>query len=263
MVWYCLKCGRKNAKDALECSKCKLDKDSAICCPIVKRLRMCEECGHIHREGLHCHVYVGQATDQELIDDVISETEDELNEDESSGSDSAETLPPPMSTKSNSKSDGGSSTALIVKPKKIQSNFKPLTTPDFVKAIHYVRCNCKEGVPAECLRYAPVPRMVMVNSIHIQTYGEIMDTSEKTRCMDATAAHRSDKAIRKYTLEAENNFSVAMPHILSYLYFGQCSEVPKVCRGWNYGTSFYREYVDIRNFVPWQVSDVPCICDCE
>lgn len=246
MVWYCLKCGRKNPKDATECSKCKLDKASALSYPVLKRLFMCEECGHRHREGVYCHVYT-EAADGELIDDVLSESEEEEESDSSDDSYG----PSPII-----RSGKLSPTKSAKRQPKIKKSFKqvPLSTPPFVKAIRYIRCNCKEGVPAECPRYEPLPKMLMVDIIHIQTYAEVMDPNEKTRFLMQLASRRVDTATSKRRRDEENQLSNCIPRILSYLHFGQCSEVPKVCRSWRYGASLYPEYVDMRSFVPWMVS---------
>lgn len=251
MTWYCLKCGRKNLKEAVECSKCQLDRETAITYPVLKRLTKCEECGHKHREGAYCHVYT-EAADQDMIEDVISESDEEAAA--ASDSDDSDDTPPPIK--------GKAAPVRVKTPKKKKSTrMRPLTTPAFVRAVRYVRCNCKEGVPAECPRFEAVPRVIMVDIIQVQTYTEIMDPSEHTRFVASIALQRTETATIKKARDEENQFAYSMPQILSYLHFGQCSEAPKVCRNWNYGTSLYKEYVDIRGFVPWQVSnpsDVLC-----
>lgn len=248
MTWYCLKCGRKNLIESFTCSKCQLDKESACSYPVYKRLNMCEECGHRHREGQYCHVYT-EAGDINFVDDVISESEEEEEE-----SDDSEDYVPTSKKASTPKPK---QPKLKVKPMKV----RPLSTPAFVRSIGFVRCNCKEGVPMECLRYEPVPRIVMAGDIiHVQTYTEIMDPSERTRYISSVASQRTETAMIKRKRDEDEQLAHCIPLILSYLHFGQCSEVPKVCRTWNYGTSLYKQYIDVRNFVPWKVKCQLWIC---
>lgn len=59
MPWECLNCGylNKDGYTRYECEKCLLDKETAVTMQIKLR-HNCEECGHRHKYGQYCHVYV-------------------------------------------------------------------------------------------------------------------------------------------------------------------------------------------------------------
>ncbi|RYH29961.1 hypothetical protein EON65_06765 [archaeon] len=255
MVWFCLRCGRKNLQEAAKCSKCDLEKELAQSFAVIKRLRMCEECGHIHREGYYCHVYT-EAADKEMVDDVVSDSEGEEEEESDSDNSSVggKNIKNAKSTKVQAKSRAAIAKAKAKAAKARTMKIRPLATPDYVKAIGYLRCNCKEGVPMDCLKYEPVPQMVMVDIIQIQTYVEIMDPGEKTRYWSQVASKRTETAKSKKKLDEANSVANNLPRILSYLHYGQCWAAAVVSRSWNAGANVYKEYVDIRNFVPYQVS---------
>ena len=86
---------------------------------------MCEECGHIHREDVFCHVYV-EAADGD-IGDIISDVAESSSESESDSDDGSLGLP-----KRNTAVAG---TAIVGK----QPKMKPLLTPKYVKRMGYIR----------------------------------------------------------------------------------------------------------------------------
>lgn len=130
---------------------------------------------------------------------------------------------------------------------------KPLSTPAYARAAHYIRCNCLVGVPSESRRYEAVSVRVMVGDIRIQTYAEIVDPSERTKYLAAIEA-KNTPAQKKLLLERRNvKFAENIPHILSFLPIGLCSQAPKVNTYWNFGTNLYTRYIDMRNCVPWMV----------
>ncbi len=234
MPWECLRCGRKTSDDEDECEKCGLDKETAINMIILKRKTMCEECGHKHREGLYCHVYT-EAADDDMLADYISESGSEKSSDDDEDSDYDRL-----------------GTAIIKKGKE-QKKMVPLTTPNFVKAIHYVRCNCNVGVPNESKRFEPLPRNLMVDKIHIETYTEITDPLEQKRFKTAYAARYAETKHSVRQKQRNVDISYCIPHILSYLRLAECNCAPMVNSFWNYGTNLFTAYIDMRNCVPWQV----------
>lgn len=233
MKWICLKCGRKNDQKMTHCSKCGLDEEAALTYPVSRRRRSCEECNHIHREDMYCHVYT-EAADSDLVDDVISEAseEDVTNNDDS---DDEESLSRPMTA----------SGVKMKRPKK----FRPLPTPAYVRAAGYVRCNCNVGVP-DSIKFEPIPQLHIVGGIAVEMYHEIVDENSRKRWLDFQASKMSQTALERKNVEDATKVAEMIPLILSYLPYGSCGPVPCVCSLWNWGTSLYKEYIDIRNCVP-------------
>ena len=78
-TWECLNCGKLNSlvEDREQCSQCFKGKEEALTMKILKKKRMCVECGHRHREGFYYHVYC-EAADSAIEDDeedALIETE--------------------------------------------------------------------------------------------------------------------------------------------------------------------------------------------
>lgn len=235
--WECLNCGETNDHDSERCTKCDLEKEVSVAMRVVKRKRMCEECGHRHREGVYCHAYCEEADGGGALDDYISASESE----EASSSDDSDDI------------DLGVVKSIMASGGKKIPKMRPLDTPKFVKAMGYIRCNCKHGVPPESKRFEAIPAIVMVEGIRVQTYSEIMIPSDKYQF--SVYMQSKYTAAGEYQREEEKKTSIALniPLILSYLPLGSCSAVPQVCTYWNYGTSLYQEYIDMRNCVPYQV----------
>ncbi len=241
MKWICNNCGRKNDQIDPECTKCGLDQETALTMAVTKRRRTCEDCGHKHHEGIYCHVYT-EAGDEELDDpDVVDEEEEDQDDDEDDLDevfDRTKTVNP------------------LAKSKSKSVPMKPLLTPSFAKAAGFVRCNCNVGVPNDSLKYEPLPRLIYNGKIQIQTYFEINDPYEKAKFEEALKFRlHAPELMEKKRHEELSDFSQKLPLILSFLHYGYCSQAPKVCTLWNYGTNLYKEYIDIRNCVPWQVID--------
>lgn len=239
MPWECLQCGRRNIDADKECGKCGLDKDTAVNMIILKRKRMCEDCGHIHREGLYCHVYTEAAGDDQLADFISDSESDKSSVDADSDDDRL----------------GAKVVSNVIK-KRAQAKLQPLKTPNFVKAIRYVRCNCDVGVPMDSKRFEPPPRQIMVDRIHVETYTEIMDPEEQRRFKVARSMRYADITHSQRVEQRNVDISYCIPHILSFLRLGECSQAPKVSSFWNYGTNLHTHYIDMRNCVPWQVMHI-------
>lgn len=213
-----------------------MNKEAAKVVVAIKRRRTCEECGHIHREGVFCHVFV-EAADEDGADDYISESES-----------------------SSSSSDDSDELSLGV-PKRIlasangkQVKMKPLQTPKYVSSVGYIRCNCNIGVPAENKRFEPIQRYVYVGPIQIQTFAEINFPSDRARYEQTFLEKYPESQSKKRELERITNIAQSLPNIMSYLPLGSCSKVPQVSTYWNWGASLYQRFIDMRNCVPWQVN---------
>lgn len=202
----------------------------------VKRKKMCEECGHIHREGVYCHVFV-EAADGDTADDYVSESESSSSSD-SDDSDMSLGIP-----------TRAVNTQLSTKAVKM----KPLLTPKYVKQMGYIRCNCNIGVPSENKRFEPIQRYVYCGIIQIQTYSEINYPSDRARYLQTLGDKYPESQAYRREMQRVSDIANNLPHILSYLPLGSCSKVPQVSTYWNYGTSLYQNYIDMRNCVPWQV----------
>lgn len=202
----------------------------------MKRRKMCQECGHIHREDVFCHVYV-EAADEDDAEDYVSESDSD----------------------SSSESDDSDDLSLGIPKAKVESTsgkqpkIRPLQTPKFVKNIGFIRCNCNIGVPTESKMFEPIQRYVYVGPIQIQTYAEINYSSEKARFEQTFAEKFPESGAERRKIQRISDIATNLPLILSYLPLGSCSKVPQVSTYWNYGTSLYQNYIDMRNCVPWQV----------
>jgi hypothetical protein len=201
---------------------------------VVKRRRTCEDCGHKHHEGVFCHVYTEAGEDNMDDPDIVDEDEDDDEDDD----------------EEESFSFGKKKSAPIKR-----ARIKPLPTPLFARMAGFVRCNCDVGVPNDSLKYEPLPRLIYNGKIQIQTYFEINEPMDRARFEEALRLRLySPEALAKKKQEGLLAFSEKLPLVLSFLPYGYCSPVPKVCTSWNYGANLYKEYIDMRNCVPWQVS---------
>jgi len=236
MSWDCSSCGTKNEEYANFCTKCDLSKESAMVVVPIKRKRMCEECEHIHREDVYCHVFV-EAADGDAADDYVSESESSSSSD-SDDSDMSLGIPTKALT-----------TQMSTKAVKM----RPLLTPKYVKQMGFIRCNCKIGVPSENKRFEPMQRYVYCGNIQIQTYSEINYPSDRARYLQTLEDKYPESQRQRREIQRISDIAENLPNILTYLPLGSCSPVPQVSTYWNYGTSLYQRYIDMRNCVPWQV----------
>ena len=232
-----MSCRTTNGEFSVFCEKCGLDKESAMVMVVIKRKRMCEECGHIHREDVYCHVFV-EAAEGDTGDDYISESESELSEDSDADSDDISLGIPKAKV-----------TTTVGKALKM----RPLQTPKYVKRMGYIRCNCNQGVPSESKRFEAIQRYVYVGNIQIQTFSEINHPSDRARFEQALLEKYPESQAYRRELQRTMDIAQNLPLVLSYLPLGECSKVPQVSTHWNYGTSLYQRYIDMRNCVPWQV----------
>jgi len=199
-----------------------------------KKKKFCLDCGHLHRQGVYCHVYC------ELdLDDDDDDEEEEENDD---GDDDEE--------------DG--EVALGTEAKKLEvtnavdDEMKPLVTPPFVKAIRYVRCNCDTGVPEGNPAFIPVPFKIKVDEILIQTYHEVMEDKSKKGQQKVLSEAEEEMLFKMKTKEYNKKLASIVSPIMDYLPLGLCGRVAILNKAWNTGSCNNRLYVDVRNMVPWQ-----------
>jgi uncharacterized protein YfbU (UPF0304 family) len=118
----------------------------------------------------------------------------------------------------------------------------------------YIRCNCNVGIPNDSLKFEPIPRILTCGKIQLQTYNEMNDSRDRSYYQEQLRARVSTETAKAKKYEQDNeNFSTLLPMILKNLRYVECWAAPIVNTYWNSGTSLYKEYIDIRNFVPWQV----------
>lgn len=238
-MWTCSSCNNKNEEESQFCEKCDLSKEVAMVVVQIKRKRMCQECGHIHREDVYCHVYV-EAADGDGADDYISESESES----SSGSDDSDDL------------SLGLPKVKVTSASGKQPKMRPIPTPKFVRDIGFIRCNCNIGVPAESKMFEPIQRYVYVGPIQIQTYAELNYASDRARYEQTFLEKYPESQAQRREIQKLSDIAMNIPRILSYLPLGCCSKVPQVSTYWNWGTNQYQQYIDMRNCVPWQVNQL-------
>jgi DNA-directed RNA polymerase subunit RPC12/RpoP len=246
MKWVCLNCGRKNEQTDGYCTKCSMEQEAALSMQVDKRKRMCEECGHKHQEDVFCHVYCEAGGDMEGDEDLNVESDEEEEEEESDSDDDSREDIETRRMRHQMK--------LEASPKKA-AKVLPLTTPAYIRKMGYVRCNCNVGIPNDSIKFEPLPRLVMVGRIQIQTYGDITDAFDRRMFQEQLKTRLSSETATAKKYDEDNTvISGLMPNILSNLRYVECAMAPIVSSYWNAGTNMYKEYVDVRNFVPWRVS---------
>lgn len=185
------------------------------------KLTVCENCFHKHHDGVHCHVFIesgisleGVAADDD--DDFDDGFIDEVPSGDAEGSKKGEK--------------------------------RPLGTPMFVKRIRYVRCNCTVGVPAGNARFKPLPAELVCrgSDIRILTYDMVLAGA-------AIPKDRTAKMISDERVELLNKIGDLLPYLGQFVKLGHISHLAKTCRRWAAGANNFQDYVDVRNFVPWQV----------
>lgn len=243
MKWICLNCGRKNEQQDEKCTKCEMNQEEALTMQVDKRKTMCEECGHKHHEGVYCHVYTEAGGDLTGDDDLDVDSEDEEDDEDDDDDDSDD-----------EEARKKKQLKAYLKPVVEAAKIKPLPTPAFIKRMGYVRCNCDVGIPNDSLKFEPLPRIVTVGKVQIQTFKEIYDDRDRSHYEEQLKARvSSETAVAKKQEDDSNTIATLLPLILSNLRYVDCAMAPIVNSYWNYGTSLYKEYIDIRNFVPWNV----------
>lgn len=108
-------------------------------------------------------------------------------------------------------------------------------------------------MPEQSRLYEAVPKMMMVGTINVITYEDIVygRRGEKDELMfdDATSRLAKQKAKEKKDYE----FAELLPIVMSFIPLCQVCYSSKVSRSWNYGVSLYKYYTDVRDSTPWNV----------
>jgi hypothetical protein len=288
MPWECLNCGKFNNDALVDCEKCLLNKATATSAAYFpKKRHFCEECGHKHLERTYCHTY-RPVTADDLEEDEEEEEEEEILGDSDKGSDdedlaigkasskdnnksakSAKSAKPAQSAKSRKSSksvaaaaaDGTGGEVIVLEEDDGDRTIKPLPTPKFVSRIYYMRCNCLVGVPSNSRRFEPIPTKLMVGDICVKFYEEALELFDQLYNENHKNFHfrKIQKKLNTKPLTPEEiaanraRFGEILPLVCRFLPVGVIANPAKVSTAWNYGCSLYKEYVDMRDAVPWSV----------
>jgi WD40 repeat protein len=235
MEWECLKCGTFNEKYKAVCDGCDLDRDRAISLN-VRLKTVCDECGHKHRGGKYCHMFV-ELPDMDDMDDledgdidIGGDKDDE--EDEESDDDEIKRKKAAL--------------AAVVQ----YDPQKPLPTPKYAKNAGFLRCNCTEGMPEGSKRYASCPKRQYCGDIEIGTWDRLMDAPpQKPKILTAA---QEEALERKAMWTRMDKMKQCLPLVLQFSELGkECPSTIKVCRAWRDGTEAFQPYLDMRNCVPY------------
>lgn len=241
MPWECLNCGKYNNDASTDCEKCLLNKATAISVVhFPTKKTCCEECGHKHAEKVYCHAY------RILTPDDLEEEEDP-EEDSDRGSDAG----------SDDISVGLAKPA-VVEVVEDSGGVKPLPTPKCVSKIMYTRCNCLVGVPANSRRFEPIPTKHMVGEIWVKYFEDAWELYDNIHNEDHKNFHfgrmeeGSKSQIEERKLMQRNRLAECLPLVCQFMAVGLVSPMTIASKTWNYGVSLYRQYIDVRDCVPWQ-----------
>jgi hypothetical protein len=261
MPWECLNCGKFNNDALTDCEKCLLNKATATSVvAFPKKRHFCEECGHKHIDKMYCHVY-RPVTADDLEEDEEDEEEEEVIDSEKGSDDGGGdvNIGKPKQPKPVVKD------AVIVVEEEADDprTYKPLPTPKFVSRIYYMRCNCLAGVPGNSRRFEPVPTKHVVGDILIRFYQDALELFDLQYNEDhkdfhfrkMLAARRKNQALQTPEEKAayRTRFGEIMPLVCRFLPVSIIANPAVVCSAWNYGISLYREYIDMRDAIPWNV----------
>jgi hypothetical protein len=183
-----------------------------------KKLTVCENCYHKHHDGVNCHVFIESAIS---ADGVGADDDDDFDDG------FIEQAPAPGA--------GG------------KEERRPLGTPNYIKRIRYVRCNCTVGVPSGNAKFKPLPLELVCpgSDIRILTYDMVL--------AGLGNKDRTAKMIAEERIELLNKIGDNIPYIGQFVMLGHVGWLAKTCKRWAAGANNFPEYVDVRNFVPWQI----------
>jgi WD40 repeat protein len=203
----------------------------------IKLKYNCPDCGHMHADGIYCHVFAeGAAPSEEAgLDDDLGENNEDGEDDDDDDDD-----------------DDDEDDVLGEKEKKIGKKDEkggPLSTPQYIQDMGYLRCNCTTGVPSRSKRFHPCPRRQICGSIVVNTW----DKHQEVIITKALSGEdRSKLEEDKFTREGRKLYE-ALPLIHRFLPLGQISPATVASQHWRDGTLAYRPYIDMRDAVPWNV----------
>jgi WD40 repeat protein len=240
MEWECLQCGTFNDRFKTICTNCELDKDK-MNLMTFKILRGCEECGHLHRKGVYCHVYVEQPIfgDDDLEDGDLDAGDGDNDEKKGNSDDD--------------NSDAEEKEEKTERRSEREAKFDPtmpLPTRKSIKDIGFIRCNCTEGIPEGSKRYVPCPKRQYAGDIEIATVEKLSDAPPIVKSKTADEEELEEKNKWKGRMKKHEQ---VIPLVLPYCELGKsASAASKVCQSWNIGVMTYLPYVEMRNCIPWQ-----------
>lgn len=194
-----------------------------------KLKKMCPECGHMHKAGVYCHYYAEAPKMDEAEEGEGEDEEEDEEEEEDLLGEKVDTGP-----KFAKKAEDGE-----------------LPTPDFVKKIGWIRCNCKQGIPFLDRNYEQCPRIMMVGPILVKQYDDIL--SDRFPPPPKLLSKEEEELIElaKQRVYERKQMEI-IPLVMRFLREGHLNNVPKVSHTWNNAANLYQEYIDMRNVAPWQ-----------
>jgi WD40 repeat protein len=245
MGWECFNCGQINPGQGGNCKNCLLDFAKATA--FMKRKKMCAECGHRHLQNTFCHVYT------EAAEGIDFDEEKDYLEDRVLHRITPAKLNPYLEEDDDDLMDIPEAIKNLIKSTHSVDidELEPLKTPEYVRIINFTRCNCSVGVPSNSRKFEPIPKDFHVGEIKVRLYQDILSSLK--------SINQSKNRVGRITAFEENkrlkqeNISNLLPSILQFLELFQCANVACVDRSWNRGTNLYKDYIDIRNFSPFQV----------
>ena len=206
----------------------------------IKLKTVCEGCGHKHKGGKFCHVFIESIDEGDLdLDDEDIEIGGDDNKDDDNDSTGG------------TKGGGlGGTTAGGPERRKLDP-LAPLPTPDHVKKAGFMRCNCTEGIPDGSKRFKKLEKRQYCGDIEVGTWERLMDAPpvEKMLTADQEEA-REVEAVRGRM----DIYRKVMPWVLRYSELGK--EAPTcvvVCKAFRDGTLAYQPYVEMRDCTPTMV----------
>jgi hypothetical protein len=209
-------CPNCNAQKAAAATGSVLNKAAEIAALYEKQKTLCTNCMHKHHEGTPCHVFIEAEIN---IEGFAADDDDD-------GFDDGYV--------------GGETELSIGEQEK-----KPLSTPGYIKRINFLRCNCTVGIPSGNSKFVPLPLEVFTksNEIQIMTYDRVV----------TGAALPKKTAIEKDKKRVVRLLGEALPRVLEFVPLCRASTWAVTCTSWLAGALKYSAYVDVRDFVPWQI----------
>lgn len=139
----------------------------------------------------------------------------------------------------------------VPKKKKVVDPNKPmpLITPDGIQYINFIRCNCSLGVPRSSKFFEPVPRKYILTKdefdIKVKMYDDIKFAQPKSKKVLLEEEEAAQQRL-------QDNMYIIIPIVMRFIHLGRCADAAVVSKAWNLGANLYREYVDMRDCLPWQ-----------
>lgn len=244
--WECLKCGNFNDRFANACESCATERGLATIS--VKPRLTCEECGHRHRQGIYCHIFV-EAPDIDPDDiengDLLNEDDDDKQGDDDDEDDEIKAL------KANAS-------------RRYDPN-DPLPSPKEYKESGFIRCNCTVGIPDGSDRFIPCPKRQyaglnpnnpnsMKDTIEINTWFKMKEISDELMSQKSSiVTSDQEEFLAKQKIKERNKlFKECLPFIHRFSHLGKdCPPASKCNKAWYEGTVGYLPYKELRDCTPY------------